>query len=301
MNQLELAQVTRNSQTVINFLRARNLLCETINCCNKRCFLVDDKGSDGQIFRCQVCFNKMSIRRKSFFEHSKLPLIVLVYVIYYFAVGTGLTECLKHLHGLIGKKVLVQWYTYLHEVCSLYLIHNDNLKLGGVGKTVQIDESFIRGKRKYMKGNIKKRAKQQILFGMVKVETGKCLVRVVPDRKKRALLPIIQEFIVPGSVIHSDEAHSYFCLTQHGFVHRTVKHKETYKSLDGTHTNNIENLWSQVKYVNKKTKGTCAKHFAMHIDEFLYRKNRRINAGLKANDNIFDLILADIAHFYRVN
>ena len=76
-----------------------------------------------------------------------------------------------------------------------------------------------------MEGNIKKRTKQQILFGMVEVETGKCLVRVVPDRKKRTLLPIIQEFIVPGSVIHSDEAHSYFCLTQHGFVHRTVKHQ----------------------------------------------------------------------------
>ena len=127
------------------------------------------------------------------------------------------------------------------------------------------------------------------------------MIRIVPDRKKNTLLPIIQEFILQGTEIHSDEARAYFCLSRNGYIHKTVKHKETYKSADGTHTNNIENLWSQVKYVNKKHKGTCLKHFALHLDEFLYRKHRRINAGLNVNDNIFDVLLSDIANFYRVN
>ena len=167
INQLELAQLTRSAGHVINFLRERNILSETLRCCGQNCTLMGDNGSDGQIFRCKRCLKKKSIRRKSFFERSKLSIIVLLYIVYFFSTGTCVTECIKHLKGLIGNKCLIQWFTYLREICSLYLIHDNNVKLGGPGKVVQIDESFIRGKRKYNKGNIKKRAKQTILFGMV--------------------------------------------------------------------------------------------------------------------------------------
>jgi len=61
---------------------------------------------------------------------------------------------------------------------------------------------------------------------------------------EKTLLPIIQKYIRPGSIIMSDYWKAYNDLQQAGFQHNTVHH--TYNFVDPyteAHTQNIEKLW----------------------------------------------------------
>ena len=63
------------------------------------------------------------------------------------------------------------------------------------------------------------------------------------------MLPIIQEHIptAPGTIIYTDELHSYDRLTRMGYAHETIQHAVK-EYVNGTaHVNNIEGLWSNVK------------------------------------------------------
>ena len=64
-------------------------------------------------------------------------------------------------------------------------------KIGGPGKTVQIDESKV-GNRKYHRGH---RVEGQWVFGGIEEDTRKCFLVPVEDRSEATLLPIIREWI----------------------------------------------------------------------------------------------------------
>lgn len=296
MNLLQLGAIIQSTQQVILFMREHGLLAETIQCCGHDCTLMNDNGSDGEIFRCQVCRKKKSIRTGSFFSRSMLQLRHLLCLLYFFANGASVTETRRYLKDMVGKNSIMQWFTYLREICSESLLKKDEIILGeGDNSIVQIDECFMGGKLKYHRGNPQGRGSQQVIFGMIDTQTKKCVVNIVPNRKKETLIPIIQKHVTPGATIYSDEAATYKCLRQKGFVHRTVKHKTEFKSATGVHTNIIENLWSNLKYINKKRKGMARQIVPLVLDEFLYRWNRKLDGEM------FTLFIEDIARYYPVH
>lgn len=264
--------------------------------------MIKDRCSDGQIFRCSHCRKKKShcrkkksVRHRSFFAKAQLPLRVLLTIVYFFTQGTPVTEAWKHLKGEVTEGAVIQWYAFCREICSQYLLNTRDLLLGETpGSIVEIDECFLRGKLKYHRGDPNARAEPKILFGMVDTITKKCVVRIVPDRKQVTLLPIITRFVHPNATIHSDEAPMYKIWGNIRYTHKTAKHKSEFKAQDGTHMNHIENLWSHIKYVNKKIRGTNQGMLALHLDEFIWRWNCKQMQG-----NPFDRFLEHVAHYYR--
>ena len=71
-------------------------------------------------------------------------------------------------------------------------------------------------------------------------------------------------------MVYSDEAKVYMRLKKMGYGHKSVKHKSEYVTNRGVHTNNIENLWTNIKSANKKMTGCNRRHMSLHIDEFVY-------------------------------
>lgn len=119
-------------------------------------------------------------------------------------------------------------------------------KLGGPGKTVQIDESKF-GKRKYHRGHAVDGA---WVFGMFEEGSGRVAMVVVPDHGRDTLLEVIKEWITDGTTIVSDYWKAYDCLSSKGFMHLKVNHSVNFKDpTTGAHTNNIEASWRAAKAI----------------------------------------------------
>jgi len=146
---------------------------------------------------------------------------------------------------------------------------------------VEIDESKF-GKRKY--NNKGHRVEGTWVFGGVeRTEARRMFALSVEDRKAATLLPLIAQYIAPGSIIHSDCFSSYNGIEDmedpdgdsFDYTHNTVNHTYTYVAEDGTHTNTVEGTWFGIKQ-NIRPRQRTAKLLDAHLFEFM---RRRDNAG----------------------
>jgi len=70
---------------------------------------------------------------------------------------------------------------------------------------------------------------------------------MVEDRSATTLIPIIKNWILPGTTIFSDCWRSYSSLQNEGYIHATVNQGIQFVSESGTHTNNADSCWCAVK------------------------------------------------------
>ena len=183
---------------------------------------------------------EVSIRRGSWFDNSKMTVEEILKLTYWWGQDLDQTQ-IKHELGL-AESTGVDWDSFCCEVCKITLLENGE-KLGGYGKVVQIDESKF-GKRKYHRGH---HDEGQWVFGGIEEDIRKCFLVAVEKRDEQTLLPIIQKWIEPGTIIVSDCWKAYSKLETHGYEHRTVNHSREFVNKDGDHTNKIEGHWRHVE------------------------------------------------------
>ena len=169
----------------------------------------------------------------------------------------------------------------------------DSVFSGGPGHIVEIDETKLGAKRKYNRGRLNP-GLDTWLFGGVDRVTKKIFLRVVDDRTRNTLLPIIQENIELGTMIYSDTWAPYFTLNQNGYNHAMVNHSVEFVSDEGVCTNTIESLWSEIKAGLKIRRGFGKAQVEGYLDEFMYRRQFKL-------EDIFEIMLVHIAEIYIVN
>lgn len=154
------------------------------------------------------------------------------------------------------------------------------VKLGGEGKAVEVDETFIGGKARNM--HVDKRERRitgtggkdkTVVMGMLE-RGGEVRLAVVPNRRKRAIQEQVKNDIAAGSALYSDALQSYDGLSQ-DYAHKVIDHAEKY--VDGqVHTNGLENFWSLLK---RGIRGTYVSiepfHLFRYLDEQAFRYNNR--------------------------
>ena len=59
------------------------------------------------------------------------------------------------------------------------------------------------------------------------------------------------------------------------YTHKFCIHERQYVSRDGTHSNWIENFWSNLKIKLKSKRGSQGRMLDGHLDEYMYRYNRK--------------------------
>ncbi|CAF1296695.1 unnamed protein product, partial [Rotaria sp. Silwood1] len=138
------------------------------------------------------------------------------------------------------------------------------------GHIVQIDESCF-GKRKYQRGRL---LNSQWVFGGIDIVTKQCFAVPVDNREAATLLPIIQEYVLPDTTIHSDEWKAYHNLGRNpDYVHLTVNHSLNFVDrTTGVHTQKIENTWMLVKRKHKKQVGFSRTLLESYLKEFMWRQ-----------------------------
>ena len=140
----------------------------------------------------------MKVHEGTFFEHSKLPLAKIMEFIYAWAYEDLTFKKAKREFG-ISQHTFVDWKMFLRDVCGEYFVAHP-VRIGGVGHTVQIDESVFT-RWKYNRGRM---IREQWGFGGIDTQTKAGFMVPVDRRDAATLLPIIQQFILPGTTIVSD-------------------------------------------------------------------------------------------------
>ena len=226
------------------------------------------------VFQCAERRHQMSIFTGSIFKacHLKLNEILLIFLCYYIHLSIGKSSLIIG----VSRQTISAFYAICNSALSSYACDHFQ-PIGGSGMIVQIDECLLR-RRKYRKG----KAKKQIwLFGGVEStaegKLGRLFICRVRNRKKETLLPIIQQNIVSGSMIWSDEWSAYACLPTFGYLHESVNHSIQFKDPNtGCCTNGIESVWSQFRSFIPKC-GIKERQINSVIGSFLGFKNIKIN------------------------
>ena len=293
MNLFEFVNVIFSLETTIEWLKARKLLKSIHTCedCKIPCSWTKDSAKNDKYFwRRSQCKKKYSIRRGSFFEGSHLSLQVLLTIVYLFSLKIPLYICEKLLSGLVSHRVLIDWFNFCRDVMAMNIRRNP-IKLGGPGKIVEIDESKFGKKRKYNRGRMPNPGFW--VFGAVERDSNNFELWVVDRRDRESLQPLIQETILPGTMIYSDDYSVYRNLDQIGYGHEIVNHSVEFVNENEAHTNTMEGFWGVWKAAFKQMRGCCNIEMCrLHLYKIMYR-------GRYPGD-IFTSLLKDISFFYNV-
>jgi transposase-like protein len=158
------------------------------------------------------------------------------------------------------------------------------VKIGGPGTEVEVDETFIGGKSRFMHKDKRERVitgtggkDKTVVMGMME-SGGNVRAFVVDSRRRSELQKQVREHVEAGTAIFSDELQSYQGLDV-DYLHAVVDHAVEYVN-GNVHTNNLEGFWSLLK---RGLHGTYISvepfHLFRYIDEQAFRFNNRKAAG----------------------
>ena len=124
-------------------------------------------------------------------------------------------------------------------------------------------------------------------------------MQVVQQRNAAILLPIIQQHVAPGTIVHSDQWASYSQVGNLPNVaaHRTVNYSVQFVTPSGMHTQNVDSYWNRAKMKLKRMRGCTVQEVPSYLDEFIWRECFGKTAW-EAMDSIS--IIHDIAQQYPV-
>lgn len=217
------------------------------------------------------CRQRFGVRKTTFFDRSNLPIVSVCKFVNLWVENASL-KLIGRQCDIIGHHTRTDWASFCREVVYDSVIQNMT-KIGGPGKIVEIDESKF-GKRKYNRGH---RVEGQWVFGGVQRDTGNCFMVPVEKRDRDTLLPIIQEWILPGTTIISDCWKAYDCLADHGYLHLKVNHSlEFVDAATGACTNRIEASWNAAKRTICPS-GRRKAFYPGYLAKYMFQKRCNIN------------------------
>ena len=166
-------------------------------------------GKERVLWRCprKGCRREVSLRKDTFFEGSHLEIEKILRILHLWSTKTPLNKMRVEVE--VSTKTAVDWYNFVRDVCATYALRT-------------VDGHWV--------------------FGGVERITGECFLVEVQQRDAATLLPIVQNFVRPGSIVYSDEWAAYNQLAASAACqHQTVNHSIHFVDPQtGAHTQGIE-------------------------------------------------------------
>ena len=225
-------------------------------------------------YRCREkeCTKRFSTRTGTVMESSKLGYQVWIIAIYL------LTTNLKSVSSMKLHRDLE-----INQRSAWFLAHRLRAALGknGGGFTgpVEVDETYMGGKRKNMSKS--KRAQltgrgtvgKTVVAGAKDRATNKIRARVVSGTDRETLHGFVADSASPDATIYSDEAAVYSSLPNR---HAAVNHGILEYVRGEIHTNGMESFWSMLKRSHTGTFHKMSpKHLDRYVQEFEVKHNLR--------------------------
>jgi transposase len=224
-------------------------------------------------YACQWCGRHVFPCAGTVFEKSRTPLTKWFYAMYLFTASRHGVPA-RELERQLGVTYKCAW-RMAHELRKLMATADYKGPLGGAGKHLEIDETWVGGRARGRGKGVGARANKTVVMGIVERE-GNVRAGVVPDETMESLEGAVKRNVKPGSLISSDEHVSYQRLREAGYLHRTITHSDGQYVRGEVHTNTIEGYWSRLKNSIKGTHVHVSRqHMWKYVSEFSYRYNMR--------------------------
>lgn len=218
-------------------------------------------------YSCETCGHHVHPTAGTIFHKSSTPLTLWFEAIFLMtATRAGISA--KQLERTLGVTYKTAWHMF-HQIRSMMGDDPDSNLFG----EVEVDEMYLGADP--TKRSTVKTSSNQVVFGMVE-RGGKAKVRHVESSRAPVLLPEIWKGVEDGATIYSDEHRSYRKLKDHGYEHGKIRHSYRIYVDGKVHTQNVENLWSNMKRGIKGVyRHVDAKYLQAYADEYAFRYSYR--------------------------
>src|SRR6266511_1927936 len=227
-------------------------------------------------YSCQFCGHHVYPTAGTIFHKSSTSLQLWFWAIYLIASSKcGISA--KQLGREIGVTYKTAW-RMLKQI--RLLLEEDGDPLSG---DVEVDETFARGKMRASQTRGMSRselarhalAKKTIVFAAAE-RGGRVRASVVPQRDRANLIAKSREFVLPESMIFTDEWPPYDQVAPYFKGHRRVKHKQRIYVQDDAGTQNLESFFALFKNsVRGAHHNVSAKYLPHYLNEYTFRWNHR--------------------------
>ena len=279
-----------NYNAAKDFLRERCILRRDIPRCSQCDGLMTEVKSghgDDLTWRCPVHKGqKISLRDGSFLNLQKISLQDFIWITYFWAHELPVTTSAEMVG--VSQATAIHWYSYLRDICFDHLANNP-ITIGGPDHVVQINEfdSLMSEKRKKTTTNEGGVVPiERWVFAGIDTTTNIGFLSFVPDKSAATLIPLILQYILPGTTIHSDQQSAHLDIgdipVEPRYVHETINH-----------TNSLKCLWKNCKKKFKTMLGVHSTKLQSHLEEFMWRQQYG-----QTHKDAFNNILLHISQLY---
>lgn len=223
-------------------------------------------------YSCQECATHVYPLAGTIFERSRTPLKSWFYAMYLMA-STRCGISAKQLERELGVTYKTAWRMF-KQIRTL--MDEDT---GSFFGEVEMDETYVGGKRRGTKRGRPGKDSHKVPVAGIVQRGGKVAALVTKDTKKRTLMPIVEEKVLPETMVYTDEYTAYDGLGGKGYKHPRVTHAEKVYVVGNVHTNTIEGFWSLVKRgIGGVYHSVSEKHLQSYVNEYAFRYNHRDDA-----------------------
>jgi transposase-like protein len=239
------------------------------------------------LWKCYACRKPFTVRMRSVFESSHVPLRVWLQAIYLMCSSKkGIST--RQLQRTFGCGLKTAWFLS-HRIRECMKEGRDMFTppIGGAGHTVEVDETYVG--RKAGSRAFEPPAKKQAVMALVQ-RGGKVRSFHVPNVTANNLRPIIGRHIHQDSRFISDEAATYTMIGWNFASSDFVTHSAKEYVRGDVYTNTVEGYFSILKRgIYGVYQHVSEAHLQRYLHEFDFRYSNRVKLGID------DLQRADIA------
>jgi transposase-like protein len=226
------------------------------------------------LYTCAECHGQFTVTTGTVMESSHTPLTK--WALAYRLIASAKKGMSAHqLHRTIGVTYKTAWFM-AHRIREA-MRDVSGEPLGGAGKIVEADETYVGGKPRKGTDGRATTAYRKTAVAVLVERKGRVKAKPVEIADTRTLHDNITANVAKGSAIYTDEANAYKGIGRRlGYLHLHVSHNAGEYAKEDIHNNTAESWNALLKRgIVGSFHHVSREHLARYCDEFVFRWDRR--------------------------